>query len=188
MNRYSALIDACVLGGALKRNIILSLAEAGLFRPQWSERILDETEKAIAQISKGSSNTTRQRAAIEKAFPEALVLPTDPSVNVSGLLPDVGDEHVLQSAIVARCETLVTDNIDDFPQDVLGHWSIEVMSADVFISNAMDLDHAVAIGAMREMRARLRDPKYTVAALVLKLESQGLLQTADFFRRYENLL
>lgn len=70
----------------------------------------------------------------------------------------------------------------------MGHWSIEVMSADVFISNAMDLDHAVAIGAMREMRARLRDPKYTVAALVLKLESQGLLQTADFFRRYENLL
>ena len=59
------------------------------------------------------------------------------------------------------------------------------MSADVFILNAMDLDHA---GAMREMRARLRDPKYTVAALVLKLESQGLLQTADFFRRYENLL
>lgn len=188
MNRYSALIDACVLGGALKRNIILSLAEAGLFRPRWSERILDETEKAIAQISKGTSNTKRQRAAIEKAFPEALVLPTDPSVNVSGLLPDVGDEHVLQSAISARCETLVTDNIDDFPQDVLGHWSIEVMSADVFISNAMDLDHAVAIGAMREMRARLRDPKYTVAALVLKLESQGLLQTADFFRRYENLL
>lgn len=187
-SRYSALIDACVLGGALKRNIILSLAEAGLFRPRWSERILDETEKAIAQISKGTSNTKRQRAAIEKAFPEALALPTDPSVNVSGLLPDVGDEHVLQSAIAARCETLVTDNIDDFPEDVLGHWSIEVMSADVFISNAMDLDHAVAIGAMREMRARLRDPKYTVAALVLKLESQGLLQTADFFRRYENLL
>lgn len=188
MNRYSALIDACVLGGALKRNIILSLAEAGLFRPRWSDRILDETEKAIAQISKGTSNTTRQRAAIENAFPEALVLPADPSVNVSGLLPDVRDEHVLQSAIAARCETLVTDNIVDFPQEVLAHWSIEVMSADVFISNAMDLDHAVAIGAMREMRARLRDPKYTVSALVLKLESQGLLQTADFFRRYENLL
>ena len=93
MNRYSALIDACVLGGALKRNIILSLAEAGLFRPRWSERILDETEKAIAQISKGTSNTARQRAAIEKAFPEALVLPADPSINVSGLLPDADDEH-----------------------------------------------------------------------------------------------
>ena len=36
MNRYAAIIDACVLGGGLKRNIILSLAEAGLFRPYWS--------------------------------------------------------------------------------------------------------------------------------------------------------
>ena len=45
MNRYAAIIDACVLGGGLKRNIILSLAEAGLFRPYWSARILDETER-----------------------------------------------------------------------------------------------------------------------------------------------
>ena len=50
MNRYAAIIDACVLGGGLKRNIILSLAEAGLFRPYWSARILDETEKAILAI------------------------------------------------------------------------------------------------------------------------------------------
>jgi hypothetical protein len=38
------------------------------------------------------------------------------------------------------------------------------------------------------MRARLKDPKYTVSALVLKLEGQGLLQTADFLREYENLI
>jgi len=105
MNRYSALIDACVLGGALKRNIILSLAEAGLFRPRWSDRILDETEKSIATISKGTSNTARQRAAIEKAFPEATV-PLGADINVTGMLPDPNDEHVLQAAIWARCETL----------------------------------------------------------------------------------
>lgn len=33
-DRFTALIDACVLGGALRRNMILSLAEAGLFRPR----------------------------------------------------------------------------------------------------------------------------------------------------------
>ncbi len=42
-DRFTALIDACVLAGALRRNILLSLAEAGLFRPRWSARILDET-------------------------------------------------------------------------------------------------------------------------------------------------
>ncbi|MCY4461034.1 MAG: hypothetical protein OXC26_11680 [Albidovulum sp.] len=40
-NRFTAVLDACVLGGVLKRNMLLSLAEAGLFRPRWSNRILD---------------------------------------------------------------------------------------------------------------------------------------------------
>ena len=187
MNRYAAIIDACVLGGGLKRNIILSLAEAGLFRPHWSERILDETEKAILAISKGSANSVRQRQAIERAFPEAIVHATT-NAGLSGLLPDPDDEHVLAAAIAARCDTLVTDNLKDFPQAILDRWGVEVMSPDDFISNAMDLDHAVAIGALRNMRARLKDPKFTVSALVLKLEGQGLLQTADFLRAYENLI
>ena len=187
MNRYAAIIDACVLGGGLKRNIILSLAEAGLFRPYWSARILDETEKAILAISKGTADPCRQRRAIERAFPEAMVF-LNSSPDLIGLLPDPGDEHVLAAAIAARCDTLVTDNLKDFPQGILDRWGIEVMSPDDFITNAMDLDHAVAIGALRDMRARLKDPKYTVSALVLKLEGQGLLQTADFLREYENLI
>jgi len=36
------VIDANFLAGALTRNIVLSLAEAGFFRPFWSRRILDE--------------------------------------------------------------------------------------------------------------------------------------------------
>jgi predicted nucleic acid-binding protein len=187
MNRYAAIIDACVLGGGLKRNIILSLAEVGLFRPYWSGRILDETEKAILAISKGKADPVRQRRAIEQAFPEAMVFP-DHSAALAGLLPDPGDEHVLAAAIAARCDTLVTDNLKDFPQVILDRWGIEVMAPDDFISNAIDLDHAVAIGALRDMRARLKDPKYTVSAFVLKLEGQGLLQTADFLREYENLI
>lgn len=187
MNRYAALIDACVLGGGLKRNIILSFAEAGLFRPYWSGRILDETEKAILAISKGTADPGRQRRAIERAFPEAFV-PLTSRVDLGVALPDPDDEHVLAAAIAARCDTLVTDNLKDFPQDILDRWGIEVMSPDDFISNAIDLDHAVVVGALRDMRARLKDPKYTVSALVLKLEGQGLLQTADFLRQYENLI
>lgn len=46
-NRFTAVVDACVLCSPLKRNVILSLAEAELFRVRWSDEILDETEKAI---------------------------------------------------------------------------------------------------------------------------------------------
>ncbi len=47
-NRYTAFIDACTLAGTLKRNLLLTLAEAEFFRVRWSEQVLDETEAAIA--------------------------------------------------------------------------------------------------------------------------------------------
>ncbi len=91
---FTALLDACVLGGALRRNMLLSLAEAGLFRPRWSSRILDETQKAITQITKGETDGSRQRAAIEAAFPEALV--TGYEIFEGKLaLPDPGDGQKL---------------------------------------------------------------------------------------------
>lgn len=36
-DRFTALIDANVLACAMRRNIILSLAEAGFFRPRCSD-------------------------------------------------------------------------------------------------------------------------------------------------------
>ena len=43
------------LGGALRRNMLLNLAEAYLFNPKWSLRILDETQKAFFEITKGEN-------------------------------------------------------------------------------------------------------------------------------------
>lgn len=49
-NRFTAFIDACSLAGALKRNLLLTLAEAEFFRLRWSIKVLDETEAAIAKF------------------------------------------------------------------------------------------------------------------------------------------
>jgi hypothetical protein len=51
-NRFTALVDACVLAGALKRNLVLTRAEADLFHIRWSDRILDETEAATLPTSR----------------------------------------------------------------------------------------------------------------------------------------
>ena len=40
---------------------------------RWSARILDETQKTISEITKGATDGSKQRAAIEAAFPESLV-------------------------------------------------------------------------------------------------------------------
>lgn len=49
-NRYTAFIDACTLVSVWRRNLLLTLAEAEFFRVRWSERVLDETERAIARL------------------------------------------------------------------------------------------------------------------------------------------
>jgi len=49
-NRYTVFIDACTLASALKRNLLLTLAEAEFFRVRWSVQVLDETQRAIATI------------------------------------------------------------------------------------------------------------------------------------------
>ena len=186
-DRFTALVDACVLGGALRRNLILSLAEAGLFRLRWSEAILDETERTIARITHGKADTARQRAAMISAFPEAMVL-HDRAIEAYLALPDPGDVHVLAAAIGAKADVIVTDNVKDFPAGVLDPWEIEAVTADAFIADCLDLDGAAGVEAIRRMRARLRRPELNADGLLRKMEGQGLVHAAAALLKYRMLI
>lgn len=186
-DRFTALVDACVLAGALRRNMLLSLAEAGLFRPRWSARILDETQKAISEITKGATDGSKQRAAIEAAFPESLV--TGYEVFEDKLeLPDPDDNHVLAAAISTSAQVIVTDNLADFPSEALKPHAIDAISADDFIADTIELDPSEAILALRTMRERFKNPALDIAALIHKSEAQGLLQVATFMDEYRSFL
>ncbi|MYA66494.1 MAG: PIN domain-containing protein [Gammaproteobacteria bacterium] len=186
-DRFTALIDACVLGGALRRNLLLSLAEAGLFRPRWSARILDETQKAISEITNGETDGSHQRAAIEAAFPEAVVNGFE-AIEKTLKLPDPNDNHVLAAAITISASVIVTDNLSDFPADILAPHEIEAISADSFIADTFTLDPIEAIQALKRMRERLKSPGLDATALVRKAEAQGLLQVATLMDEYQSFL
>lgn len=186
-DRFTALVDACVLGGALRRNLILSLAEAGLFRLRWSDVILDETERTIAKITEGKADTTRQRAVMVAAFPEAMVL-HDRAIEEHLVLPDPGDVHVLAAAIGAKADVIVTDNVKDFPTGALEAWEIEGVTADGFIADCLDLDSAAGVEAIRRMRERLRHPQLDADGLIRKMEGQGLVHAAAALARFKALI
>jgi hypothetical protein len=82
-NRFTAFVDACTLASVLRRNLLLSLAEAEFFRVRWSAKVLDETERAIEKIAAGrgladsAERAKRAREAMEVAFEEALVADYD---------------------------------------------------------------------------------------------------------------
>jgi len=187
-NRFTAVIDACVLCSPLKRNLILSLAEAELFRVRWSDEIMDEMEKAITIIlSKKDHDDAVERAAqarniMNQAFAEARVVEYEHHGNGIGRLPDEGDRHVIAAAIKSKADIIVTENLKDFPRKVLANYGIEAKSSDEFIADAIDLSPLLAIDAIKRMRLRLDRPEKTLEVLLLDMEKTGLTQSADQLR------
>lgn len=187
-NRFTALLDACVLASPLKRNILLSLAEAEFFRPRWSARILDETERAIERLlaEKGAmgvaEKATRARAAMERAFEDAMVTGFEHLEESFTSLPDPDDRHVVAAAMKTRASIIVTDNVKDFPTAVLSPLDLEAKDADAFIADTIDLRVAQAVPAIRRMRERFRKPEKPAELLLLDLEKIGLTLTADALR------
>ncbi|PKP90516.1 MAG: PIN domain-containing protein [Alphaproteobacteria bacterium HGW-Alphaproteobacteria-16] len=187
-NRYTAFIDACTLAGTLKRNLLLTLAEAEFCRVRWSAQVMDETQIAIARIlsAKGAPDAKeralRARLAMEQAFEDALVDDFDHFLSVCADLPDPNDAHVLAAALKTQAATIVTENLSDFPASVLDRLNMEARSADAFIADTIALDPGRAVAAIRRMRERLRKPEKTAELLLLDMEADGLIQTVDVLR------
>jgi predicted nucleic acid-binding protein len=187
-NRFTAVIDAWVLCSPLKRSLILSLAEAELFRIRWSDEIMDETEKAITIIlSKKDHDDAVEQAAqarniMNQAFAEATVLKYKHHENDIGKLPDEGDRHVIAAAIKSKADIIVTENLKDFPRKVLAKYGIEAKSSDDFIADAINLYPTLATDAIKRMRLRLDSSDKTAEVLLLDMEKTGLTQSAEQLR------
>jgi hypothetical protein len=187
-NRFTALIDACALAGALKRNLLLTLAEAEFFRLRWSDRILDETEAAIATILDGrgvvdaTGRAARARRAMVTAFEEACVADFSKMEGAVVGLPDPNDRHVVAAALKTSASVIVTDNLKDFPDRVLTPLNLEARSADAFIADTIALDPGRAVAAVRRMRLRFNRPEKTAEILLLDMEAAGLTETADVLK------
>ncbi len=190
-SRFTAFVDACALAGALKRNLLCTLAEAGLFRIRWSARVLDETERAIVDIlarkhvTDAAERAARARAALEEAFEEAMVSDYAKLLG-AGLetLPDPEDAHVVAAALMAQAAVIVTDNLRHFPEGQMAALNLDVRSSDAFLADTIALDPGRAVAAIRRMRQRFRKPEITPARLLLDMEAAGLTEAADMLREH----
>lgn len=189
-NRFTVVADACVLVSALKRNLLLSFAEAELFRVRWSQPILDEAEAAIAHILEGKgvpdarARGRRARDAMEAAFEEADVGDVSPVLPSVPNLSDPDDRHVVAAALQARASLVVTDNLNDFPTEALRPLGLEARSCDDFLADTISLDEGLAVAATQRLRQRLKRPQLDGGGFLLRMEAVGLIQSADLLRPY----
>jgi predicted nucleic acid-binding protein len=126
-------LDACVLYPSLVRGLLLGAAEAGLFVPLWSGRVLDEWRIAVAAKLGLAAEDEARAAQAEMAvrFPAARVEPAAGAEAVK--LPDPADAHVLEAAVAGRADILLTFNLRDFPRRALARQGVEARHPDGFL-------------------------------------------------------
>ena len=177
-DRFTAVLDANVLYPFLVRDVLLSFAWAGLYRPIWTDRINDEWSRNL--IAKKPDRAEKIKETVEvmnEAFPEANIEGYETIIE-SLALPDPDDRHVLAAAIKGHAGIIVTNNTKHFPAATLDGFDVEVSTADEFIVNTFQLYPMDAVAAIRAMRARYASPALSADELKLRIIAAGLVLLA----------
>lgn len=128
-----ATLDACVLYPPVMREMLLGAADARLFQPVWSARIVEEWLRATRKLGPVAETQARAEAAAMLArFEQAMILPA-PGLEGRLHLPDDNDIHVLATAISSGSDAIVTLNASDFPRGVLAGEGLERRDPDGFL-------------------------------------------------------
>ncbi len=137
------------------REVVLGCARAGLFRPLWSARILEEWARATAKLGPGAEAVARGEVAMLRAgWPGAEVRPRDGDM-ARLWLPDPNDVHVLAAAMAGYADVLLTLNARDFPRRDLAAEGIERLSPDQLLTRLHDACPAAVASAVHAVHAEV---------------------------------
>lgn len=165
MATFAAVLDACVLFPVYPRDLLLRLAEAGLYRPILTTEILDEVARNLVKSGKASeASAARLVAAIGAAFADDVGEPA-PAL-VAAMTNDPKDRHVLAAAVEAGAGVVVTANLRDFPREALEPWSVQAKHPDEFLADLFWLSPARVVGVLAEQAQGYGNPPLGFAELV----------------------
>ncbi len=178
------VIDACVLYPTVMREVVVGVAEAGLFEARWSARLLEEWARAAAKLGpQGEAQARGEIALLQARFPAAAI-PVSPGLEQRLWLPDPADIHVLAAAIAGSADLILTNNAKDFPRNILEEEGLDRRDPDEFLlalwQDHPDIVRGVAEAVLAEAR-RLSGEDFTLRGLMKKarLPRLGKAMTRD---------
>lgn len=180
---FVVIYDACVLYPAPLRDLLLRIALSGLVRARWTDEILDECFRNIAEdrpdLLKGTLDRTRDLMCA--AVPDCLVTNYETLADAVDL-PDAGDRHVLAAAIRCGAQAIVTFNLKDFPAAPLEPFGIEAKHPDDFVMDAIGLKPGVVLQVITQQADALKSPPVSIGDLLNTLRDRGLEQSVARLR------
>jgi hypothetical protein len=137
MPRFVAILDTCVLYPRHLRDTLLDVAAAGLYQCRWSDDILEELTRNLADGPLGPEKSAILIRAMNNYFPEALIQRREYEAQVETLTNHPKDRHVLAAAIASDALVIVTDNTRDSPDHSIEPHGIEAQTADAFLMDML---------------------------------------------------
>lgn len=160
---YSVLLDACVLVPMPLCETLLRMAEEpALYRPLWSDVILQEVGTALERLKLTAAQVSRRLDAMRSVFPEASVVIPDNLTQALTCIPDPNDRHVLAAAITGKANAILTLNRRDFPSDCLAQYEIDRISPDEFLVNQYHLNPQAVLDKIDAQAAAIRETRDAV--------------------------
>lgn len=164
-SRPVAVLDANVLVPPGLRDVLLSIASEGVFRPVWQSTILDETSRNIVRLrvkdgvdeNVAAAGATHTLSQMTNAFPDGSLGDAEWEPHVESMTNEAKDRHVLAAAVGAGATHLVTSNTSDFPKSSIPE-GIIVMTPNSFLCKLLDDDPEAVVSAVEKMSARLEKP------------------------------
>lgn len=177
---FVALLDANVLYPAYLRDLLLRLAQAGVYQPRWSEEILDEVARNVKEgrDAVGQEKVDRMISLMERHFEDAEV------TGYEGLIPamtnDPKDRHVLAAAITGGADVIVTYNLRHFPPRSREPYNIDAQGPDEFLRHQWEqADHERFVAILDRWTAQLHRHPDTLEGVL----EERLMTTAPEFSR-----
>ena len=167
----NVILDARVLFPMYLRDTLLSTAEASLYVPYWSQKILDEAIGNL--INKGyvsAEGARKLEEVIKMAFPEAMV--EVPKELESVMTNHPKDRHVLAAAVVTKAEIVVTKNLKDFQEQDLKPWNIKSQSPDDFLGDIFEEYPQIMVQVLLTQSQKYKRTPLTFIQLLDKLSNQ----------------
>lgn len=177
--RFTVVLDTNVIYPLIIRDLLFWLAHYDLYTPKWSKHIFDEWRMVMINKSIPAEKVEKIIGTANKAFPDALVKNYESLIDKLDL-PDEKDRHVLAAAIKADANIIVTNNLKDFPKEILSCYGIKPKAADDFLTDIIDLNPAIALEAFREMVINKKNPDLDEFQVLDMLRKNGLINTANY--------
>ena len=177
--RFTAVLDTNVIYPVIIRDLLLWFAYYDLYTPKWSNHIFDEWRDVMHRKGVSPDESEKRTLNLNDAFPDAMV--THYETLIEHLeLPDEKDRHVLAAAIKTNAHVIVSNNIKDFPEDVLDKYGLKIKTPDDFLTDIIDLNTEIAIEAFKEMVLNKKNPDWDEYEVLDSLRRNGLVDTANY--------